>query len=121
MNREKEVDLLRKVLTGKVLVRYGKNAIQVSGTDSLDFETIFVPPRLVEKVRDFLDNPRVCGVEDRIEIRRYVKKVMSAGVDMEFRSSTPKERELKFAVVTEMLQGFFEDMEKLVEDMKKKG
>jgi hypothetical protein len=121
MNREKEIDLLRKALPGKVWVRFGKNEIQVFGVNGVESETVFVPSRLVGKVRDFLNNPRVCGVEDRIEIRRYVKRVVSAGVDMEFRGSTPKERELKFAVVEEMLQGFFEDMEKLVEGMKKKG
>jgi len=105
MNTEKEYKLLCRVLKSGVLIRYGKNEIEVLNKNDLrQTKTISVPSILVLKVKNFLHNPRLMKGEQWTEIRDYVSEVGLAIIEMSFRASTPKEKELKLTLFKRFLK-----------------
>lgn len=100
-----EFRLLSQVLESGVAIRYGQNEIEVLNTnDPSQSRSVHVPSELVPTVKDFLRNPRVMAPEQWIEIREYVFEVFLTIIWMLLRASTPKERELKSAVLEEFLK-----------------
>lgn len=86
-------------------IRYSETKIEVRSVENpKEIETVLIPPELLGKVKNFMDNPRPMAHKELKEIREYVLKAILAMITVSVRASSPEEAELKIGLFTHFLK-----------------
>jgi hypothetical protein len=108
-----ESEILRKILQGKVWIRYGESEIEIANPKNLQQKrTIHVPRELMPNVLSWIRKPSLMQPQEWDKIREYLWEYANIVLEMDLKGSSPNERKLKIAVFQEVIKKLEKEQKK---------